>query len=217
MVTEVKTHQILQGLFKSCRTKNLVKGRLVLYEGNEVENIYYIVSGYIKVYTVVNSQEQRIIYIYKAGDVFPLTTYLSGSNIARFFYECMSPVELKAMTSKRFEEKAEGNYELGEALLQYTTSIDQQFLRRVNDMISTSSALEKILSLLNFLMNKFGTGKDQMHINLPISLKDIANMCGLTREEIAKQLVYLKNSGVTYSSHSFTIDKAKLKALKQKT
>jgi CRP/FNR family cyclic AMP-dependent transcriptional regulator len=193
----------------------VAKGTVLVYEGNEVESIYYIVSGYVKVYAVVNTNVQRIIYIYKPGDVFPLTTYLSGSNVARFFYESMCETQIRVMSSRKFEEKVADDYELGEALIQYTSSIDRQFLRRVNDMVSNASTLNKVVALLSFLMNKFGTGKDQVQINLPITLKELANMIGLSREEIAAQLVYLKDSGVTYSSRSFTIDKAKLKALKK--
>jgi CRP-like cAMP-binding protein len=214
-------NKLLINLFEGCKIKGIPKNTRLIYEGDEIKNIYNVVSGYIKVYTVVNSKAQRIIFIYQPGDVFPLTTYLSGSNIARFFYESMGSVQIRAISAKKFEKKIEGNHQLGEVLIKYTTAIDRQFLRRVNDMVADTNALHKVISLLNFLMEKFGHGKELVHVSLPLTLKDIANMCGLEREEIAKQLVYLKDKGVTYgvtySSHSFVIDKAKLKELSLKT
>jgi CRP-like cAMP-binding protein len=204
-------------LFAECKIQPITKGKILIYEGDRVNKIYYIVSGYIKVYMLINSGEQRIVFIYKPGDVFPLTTYLAGSGTARFFYESISPVEVQILSAKQFEKKVKGNIKIGENLIQYTTNIDRLFLQRVNDMVTNSSSLSKVLSLLNFLMVKFGKGKDEVHINLPLTLKDIANMCGLNREEVAKQLVYLKNKGVVYSSNSFVINKAKLKILSKKT
>lgn len=168
-------------------------------------------------YTFVNTGAQRIVFIYKPGDVFPLTTYLSGSNIARFFYETIAPVEVKMLHSKQLEKKLQDNLDMGELLIEYTTTIDQQFIKRVNDMVSNTSPLDKVITLLSFLMNKFGTGKEEVHIDLPVTLKDIANMCGLEREEAAKQLVLLKDNGVTCHSHSFVINASQLKKFKQKT
>jgi CRP-like cAMP-binding protein len=207
----------LKNLFKNHPLKKVEKNKVIILEGDPVDKIYFIVSGYIKVYTVINSGAQRIVFIYKAGDIFPLTTYLSGSSIARFFYETMAPTQMHVMTAKKFEEKMVGNTEAGESLIRYTTKIDRQFLRRVRDIVAPMEPQDKLIRVLFFLMSKTGSGKDEVHINLPLTLRDIANMCGITREETAKHLVYLKNKGVTYNSNSFMINKTKLKALAKKT
>jgi CRP-like cAMP-binding protein len=201
-------------LFKGQAIKQYSKGDVLIYEADQIDHISYLTSGLIKVYTVVNTDVQRIIYIYRAGDVFPLTTYLSGSHIARFFYECLTPSVTRCITTKKFEEKVADNYELGEALVQYTTNIDRQFLRRVNDMVANTDNLSKVSSLLNFLYQKFGTDKAQPVIEIPIGLKDLANMCGLSREETTKCLEKFRSQGIVYSASVLLIDK---KAFKTKT
>jgi CRP-like cAMP-binding protein len=199
-------------LFKGQVTKNLPKGDILIYEADQVKRIYYILDGYIKVYTVVNTGVQRIIYIYKPGDVLPLTTYLSGSHIARFFYECLTPATIRCMSIKKFDEKVLGNYELGEALVQYTTSIDRQFLRRVNDMVSNGDNLSKLMSLLNFLYQKFGADKSLPTINLPLTTKDIASMSGLNQEETINLLRRFESRGVNFSASGLIIDKRAFRA-----
>jgi CRP-like cAMP-binding protein len=196
----------LKKLFRQL-IKSFSKGQILIYEADEIDRIYYNAEGFIKVYTVVNADVQRIIYIYKPGDIFPLTTYLSGSNIARFFYECMTDAELRIISAKKFEEKIMGNYELGEALVQYTTNIDKQVLRRVNDMVSSADSLSKLNSLLNFLYQKFSADRSQTEIILPMSVKDVASMSGLSREEAVRCLARFKNRGVSYSSTRLVINK----------
>jgi CRP-like cAMP-binding protein len=199
-------------LFKGQATKNLPKGDVLIYEADQVKKIYYILNGYVKVYTVVNTGAQRIVYIYKPGDVLPLTTYLSGSHIARFFYECLTPATIRSMSIKKFNEKVEGNYELGEALIQYTTSTDRQFLRRVNEMVSNSDNLSKLMLLLNFLYQKFRDDKSSPTINLPLTTKDIASMSGLNQEETVKLIRKIKSKGISFSSSGLVIDKRAFRA-----
>jgi CRP-like cAMP-binding protein len=206
----------LKKLFKNQRIKSFSKGNILIYEGDQVKKIYYIISGFVKVYTVVNTNEQRIIYIYKPGDIFPLTTYLSGSHTARFFYESMNPATMRCISIKKFEQKVEGNYELGEALVQYTNNIDKQFLRRVNDIVSRGDDLSKVISLLNFLYQKFGTDQSQTNIILPLTPMELSCMCSLSRDETLKQLRKFKTAGVNYNSSSIIIDTAAFRKLKSK-
>jgi CRP-like cAMP-binding protein len=169
----------LKKLFRKQRIKSFSKGQILIYEADEIDRIYYNAEGFIKVYTVVNADVQRI----------------------------MTDAELRIISAKKFEEKIMGNYELGEALVQYTTNIDKQVLRRVNDMVSSADSLSKLNSLLNFLYQKFSADRSQTEIILPMSVKDVASMSGLSREEAVRCLARFKNRGVSYSSTRLVINK----------
>src|SRR5690348_14218953 len=118
-------------LFKKLPVRHLARGQILIYEGDPIDNIYFLASGYVKVSNIQVDGTNRTIFVYAPGDAFPLTSYLSGIGIARYFYECMSDVEVKLMPQKRFEQSIKGNLELGEQLIGYTYELNQEFTNRI--------------------------------------------------------------------------------------
>ncbi|HEX5394933.1 MAG TPA: Crp/Fnr family transcriptional regulator [Candidatus Saccharimonadales bacterium] len=193
--------------------RKLPKGQLLIYEGDPIDHLYYIVSGYVKVYSIMISGSERTIFIYGPGDLFPFTSYLTSSSNARYFYECMTEVEIYAMTPANFEKKVRGNFTIGEALVHYTNMVSQQFLARI-DVLSVNDARRKIIALLAFLIDKCGDGGNPAKICVPLTTQDIANMCGLTRETASVQLSKLRKAGVISGTRNLIINVAKLEKLK---
>ncbi len=207
----------LKVLFEKSRPKNLAQDMIIFDEGDNVDRIYYISSGYIKVYTQVGRGIQRIAFIYRPGEVFPLTTYLSSNNTARFIYECMTPVTLRTLSSKKFDKKVRGNLEVGEQIIQYTRTMDRQFLEQVHDLVTVRDGHSKTIKALMFLVERAGSGNGQVRINLPLDAKVLASICGLSREETSRHLNRLIKKGIIAKSQDFVIDKAKLNAMYQKS
>jgi CRP-like cAMP-binding protein len=204
---------MLDKIFLGKKTFEVDKGKIIVYESHQVTKIYRIKQGYVKVYTVVGVDRRRIIFIYKPGDVFPLTTYLSGQKVARFFYEALSPTTLQYITPKQLENSLKDNLELGEEILHYTFFLDKEFLGRVNSMVSEQDALSKVKTLLNFLCDRTESKANLVTIDMPISHIDIADMCGITAKESLRQLSALRTLGIIVSGDGCTIDRQKLKKL----
>ena len=208
----MKTSPIEQ-LFASSILRKLPKRQIIIYEGDPIENLYYIVNGYVKVYNILNTGTERAIFIYGPGDIFPFTSYLTGSDSARYFYECMTEVEMRITTPEALERKVRGNFELGEALIHYTNSVSQQFLSRI-DVLAVNDARRKVIAMLVFLADKTGSGGTQRRIAVPLTTQDIANMCGLTRETASVHLGKLRKAGILSGSRSLIINMTKLEKLK---
>lgn len=200
-------------LFQDLPVRNFRKGQILIYEGDQVENIYLIISGYIKVSNILNNGSQRTIIIYKPGDAFPLTSFLSGEGVARYFYECMTDVKVKAIPQTDFRAKIRGDLELGEKLIAYTYDMSQQFVERI-ETLSAQSARSKVISLLAYLANRAG-GPDgsKIRLDVPLTSQEIADMCGLTRETASLQIIRLKKEGVVSGRRFLYLEPAKLKKL----
>jgi CRP-like cAMP-binding protein len=205
---------MLDELFLGKKTITLDKGKIIVYEGHVVNKVYRISQGHVKVYTVVGADIQRILFVYKPGDIFPLTTYLSGQKVARFFYETLSPTTLQYITPKQLETSLKDNLELGEAILHYTSFLDKQFLERVNNMVSSKDPLSKVKTLLSFLCEKTGSKANLETIALPLTPSTIASMSGITTKEASQQLEFLESLNIISSNDGIIIDKQKLKKLK---
>jgi len=200
----------MEEIFKRLPSRNLNKGQILIYEGDTIDNIYLLISGYVKVSTLHRSGAQRTIIIYAPGEALPLVSYLSGQGIARYFYECMTDVELKVMPQKAFQDKIHSNLELGEELIAYSYKMSNQFIERI-ETLSAQSARQKIAAMLNYLAVKAGEksgGKTRLKI--PLTSQDIADMCGLTRETASMQLQKMKQEGLVSGRRNLSIDNKKL-------
>jgi len=202
-------------LFKDMGPKRYPKGQILIYEGDPPENIYYLSQGYVKVYHILDSGAERVIFIYGHGDVFPLTSYLSQAGVVRYFYECMTDVEVNVLPSGRLEKKIKDDMTLGESLIRYTYDLNQQFFQRI-DVLSVNDARSKIISLLFFLVNKVGTSAEKSELCVPLTSQTIANMCGLTRETTSAQLQHLREQGIVSGYKTIIVDVPKLEKLSTK-
>lgn len=207
----------IQALFANSSARVLPRRQIVVYEGDKIESLYCIESGYVKVYSAIGEAEQRVIFICGPGDVFPIIGYLAGG-IALYFYETMTDAKLRTVAADRFEHRLRGNFELGEALIRYSTSLNKQFLERIN-MLTVGSAKRKLTSLLVFLANKagsathqtvHGSGSELRRIDIPLTTQEIADMCGLTRETTSLQLNRLRRDGILSGSSYLVVDITKL-------
>lgn len=190
------------------------KGQILIYEGDPVENLYLLLSGYVKVSNILQSGNQRTIIIYAPGDMFPIDALLTEGAAARYFYECMTDIEVRVETQRQFQEKLHDKLEIGEEIIAYATKINQQTAQRV-ETLTAESARHKVVSLFNYLADKAGSEKaGKIQLNIPLTSQEIANMCGLTRETTSVQLLRLKSARVISGRRFLVIDPVKLAKLK---
>jgi CRP/FNR family transcriptional regulator, cyclic AMP receptor protein len=204
----------MEKLFASLPVRKLSKGQILIYEGDPVENIYLLVNGYVKVSNILDNGRQRTIIVYAPGEAFPLTSFLSGFGIARYFYECMTDVEIKVMPQKDMQKKIKGNLAVGEELIAYSYEMSSQFIERI-EILSARSARHKVAALLNYLAGKTGNIENDgsVRLSLPLTSQEIADMCGLTRETASMQLQRMKRDGIVGGARHLLINKAKLARL----
>jgi CRP-like cAMP-binding protein len=198
----------LQGLFHEAQVKRYPKGQILVYEGDPTDNIFLVDKGYVKVYNILTSGVERIIFIYGEGDIFPLTSYLSGARVARYFYECMTEVEVQQIKADTLGERLHNEIAVGEALLYYVNSANQEFFRRI-DILAVNDAKRKVVALFAFLVNKTGGDGPSVTLNLPLTSQDVADLCGITRETASVQLHRLRKEGMIagYKEISINIEK----------
>ena len=202
-------------LFMTGRTRNLPKGQVIIFEGDPADTLYYIIEGYVKVYSILHTGVERIINIEGPGDFFPLTSYLSGSGVVRYFYECMGEVKLQIISAEKLRDKIKGNFDFAQMLVNYSNLKQQRFLQRI-DILSVNNARRKVVSLLAFLLEKTGKPETLSQLSITLTQQDIANMCALTRETTSAQLIRLRREGVISGTKKMMIDTRKLDKLKDK-
>jgi len=200
----------MEAIFKDQPSRKLNKGQILIYEGDVVTNIYFLIQGYVKVSSINVNGSPKTIIIYAPGETFPLVSFLSGQGITAYSYECMTEVELKVMPHQLFQKIIKGNLELGEQLISYAYQMSLQFAERI-EMLSAQNARHKIAALLNYLAAKTGVvSNSKTRLSLPLTSQEIADMCGLTRETASVQSQKLTKEGIISGRRYLTIDDRRL-------
>jgi CRP/FNR family cyclic AMP-dependent transcriptional regulator len=181
--------------FKKGAVRRYGDGQIVLYQGEDTNKMFYIVSGYIKVYDVLASGDEKILMILGPGDIFPVIWTFKGTKSLKYFYETYEEVELKVISSREFKAQADSDFDRAKSLLSYFVDRMNELMLRI-ESIEASSAKHKIAQVLLYLARTHGKkiAKGTYRIRFAITHQTLANMAGVTRETASIQLKELESA-----------------------
>jgi CRP/FNR family cyclic AMP-dependent transcriptional regulator len=171
--------------------RDFYKKEPVFHEGTTKEAVFFICEGLIKTFkTDVNGNEQ-IVNILREGDLFPHTGFFDHRPYPATA-ETLTDVRLLAIPLKAFE-----------AIMMKYPAIAVKVMKVMGDKIrELQTALQeltgqdvqhRIISFLLKLGRMHKKSEDQpVHIHLPITHQEIANLVGTRRETVNRVLNNLK-------------------------
>ncbi|WP_295317700.1 helix-turn-helix domain-containing protein [Roseobacter sp.] len=166
-------------------------GSYLFFEGDEVEWLYQVVSGVLRLTRLLEDGRRQVIAFGYPGDIvgFP-----SGG---LHHTDCDVLVDARLRVFRRSAlESCVGNPELHRQLLQAAlgeiSAMQDHFM-----MLGRKSAAEKLASFLHVLFERVGEETDgKRQIMLPMSRSDIADFLGLTTETVSRTLTQMRKSGI---------------------
>jgi CRP-like cAMP-binding protein len=172
-------------------TTRVRAGSHLYFEGDEVEWLYQVRSGVLRLTRLLEDGRRQVIAFAFPGDVvgFPCEG-LHHADCDVLIDACLQPYRRSLL------EDGRGAPEIHTFLLQATLSeigaMQDHFL-----MLGRKSAVEKVSSFLGVLAQRIGTdiaGCPQF--DLPMRRADIADFLGLTTETVCRTLTLLRGAGV---------------------
>lgn len=188
-------HKKIKSFFDGFRSQKYKKGEILIRADDAPTGILYLESGLVKEYTISKKGEELVVNIFKPGTFFPLTWGINNS-VNHFFYEAVSPVEIKKAPRENVIEflKKENDvlYDLTSRLCR---GLDGMLMRMV--YLMSGSAYTRLITELLLTAKRFGvkdpkTGFTTCHI----TEKDLAAETGMTRETISREMKILKNKKI---------------------
>lgn len=176
------------------------KGDIIL--GNEpVPNgVYYITSGYVKVYTISDDGDEYLHIIYGHGEIFPVIWAYLGATPDGMFYQAISDTVLWRISREWFHKFASTDVELGYELSLQLARQFQVYSDRV-DNLEYKKAIERVAYRLLFLAGRFGRRSgNEVTIDAPITHELFANSVNLARETVSRQLEILTQAHIIRST-----------------
>lgn len=183
--------------FNDSKPRSYAKGQILIYQGEEVEKIHYICSGYIKVYDIAPDGREKLMMLLGEGDIFPLIWSISKSFSSVYFYEVFEDADVCIISRDKFVDLIDSDHTITKQVLRYFINQTSDLMLRI-ECIEASSAKHKVSRVLEYVATAHGKklDEDTYIIGLDLTQQTIANMAGITRETTSIQMQELYESGL---------------------
>lgn len=179
-----------------CTTSNRAQTRLktgsyLYFEGDEVERLYQIESGVVRLTRVLEDGRRQVIAFGYPGDIigFPAQG-VHHTDCDALVDTQLTPISRKALDDSTLDPAL--HTALLKAALHEISAMQDHFM-----MLGRKSASEKVASFLSVLLDRIGdTETSPPVIDLPMSRSDIADFLGLTTETVCRCITALRKAEV---------------------
>jgi CRP/FNR family transcriptional regulator, cyclic AMP receptor protein len=192
------------------------KNQLIFGPGAEPSGVFYVKSGFIRLYLISQDGKEITFNIMKPGSYFSMIWALNNvPNI--YFYESLTDVELLKAPKTEVLKFVESNpgvlYDLTKRTL---SGLDG--MTRLMEALLTGSAYQQISSILLVLVRRFGKKKNahEYIIDIPLTHRVIGTLAGLSRESTSIELGKLTKSKIISQTNHLIVVK-NLKKLEEES
>lgn len=179
-------------LRKNMYLRKYKKGQVLFDEGDIREKIFYLVSGLVR----LEKYDESAFYTYtdyvKKETLFPYGGMFSDEAYHYSAY-AVTDIELYYMPTTLFERTVAENPKQMIYFYHKLSKILESHEKRVQYIV-VSNATNRIIKTLNYLMKELGEhlNPTMVKISYPITINEIANMSGCSRETVGHTIKKLK-------------------------
>lgn len=203
----------LDRFFARSKSLNFKKDEVILRPGDPIPGIFFLKSGFVRLYTVSLRGEELTLLIFKSGDIFPISWSVGGDLLQgqnRYFLEALTSCELKRANRKDFlifiKSKPDALFELASRLSMRLGGL----LTRAESFVF-GDAKSRVASILLLCAERFGRKTDSgIEIGVPLTQSDIASLIGVARETASIEIKKLETKGfISYHGRLLVIKEKK--------
>ena len=170
--------------------KKLRKGEMIFLEGDEGEEIYFIGSGAVSIYTFDKSKKVTLAFL-REGEYFGEMALMKPGLVRSATAETVMPTRLYGLRRIDFQTLIEQDRNLAFHLLDYT----MERLRRANQQIYDLTFLSVKTRIIKRLLH-LAEGYGGSRIPVKMTHQQLADMVGAVRETVSKVLQELQDQGL---------------------
>lgn len=179
-------------LRKNMYLRKYKKGQVLFDEGDIREKIFYLVSGLVR----FEKYDESAFYTYtdyvKKETMFPYGGMFSDEAY-HFSAVAVTDIELYYIPTALFESSIAENPKQMMYFYHKLSEILESHEKRVQYMV-VSNATNRIIKTLHYLMKELGeyTNPTMVEIPYPITINEVANISGCSRETVGNTIKKLK-------------------------
>ena len=174
-------------LGKITQTREVAKGEVIFHEGEPGIGLHFVQSGLVKIIKMNDEGREHIIHILSKGDLFAeVLLFQKGVYPATAIGVEKSVVGVIA--NEELEKEICKSNELALALIKALSHRLQIAQFKIRSLALGNSKGRVARTLLVLLKAKGTQESNQGKLMIPYSRQDLANLCGVTRETLARTL-----------------------------
>lgn len=148
--------------------KRFKRGEVLLPIDQPVVNLWYLVSGYVRQYSISLQGEEFTLNILRPGSIFPLTLALSNQE-NRYYFQALSSVVVKPVMLSFLLGQFQAHSTVAISLMKKLSLGLNQLSSRTESIIF-GTAQEKIVAVLLLLADRFGHNSQNKSNSVSASL-----------------------------------------------
>ncbi|HWB38808.1 MAG TPA: Crp/Fnr family transcriptional regulator [Candidatus Saccharimonadales bacterium] len=205
MLATLKQTAELVDFFRANGVKQTFKkGDLVIRPGDSPPGIFYIYEGLVKAYDITKYNEENLLIIRKADEIFPLIWAITG-NERHIIYQALAPTTTWRIDRKDFLKFMHSTPDALAPVLDMTIEMYRLHGDRILNL-EYRTVRERIISFLLTTSQRFGKNTpDGVLIEVPLRHQDIASSVNATRETTSRELSALERKGLLAARNSFIL------------
>lgn len=173
------------------KQKSYKKGEVIVSQGEPITSFFYVKEGLVKLSTTTESQRTHIISIARPHDYISLLTVFHGKEYA-YTMTAIDDTEICAFPLNTIIDMAIRNGNLAIGLLKKSSKTSDDIIDRFVQNNSRNLRGRIAMTLLDFSQNIY---KSDI-FDLPISRKEIAELIGMTTENVIRILSEFKKEDI---------------------
>jgi CRP-like cAMP-binding protein len=199
---------LIRRFFTMGRSQTFSKGETLLGNDQYPDGVYFISTGYVKIFSISDSGDEYLHIIYGHDEIFPLIWAFLGHTQESVFFEALEDTVTWRLPRDRFLDLIQTNPTLCFAISTQLARQFQIYTDRV-DNLEYKKASERVAYRLLFLASRFGVRSgSKITIDAPLTHDTFANSVNLARETVSRQLELLQDEHIikTLPQHFIIMD-----------
>ena len=196
--------QSLIDTFKQGACLTYKKGEFIIRPGEMPSAVFYIETGLVKAYDITKYNEENLLIIRKADEIFPLIWAITGQE-RDVIYQALAPTTTWQIKRGAFLDFMNSKPDALAPLLDMTIEMYRLHSERILNL-EYRTVRERIISFLLTMSHRFGkTNGEGLLIEVPLRHQDIASSVNATRETTSRELSALERKGLLSNKQSMIL------------
>ncbi len=167
--------------------------------GDKITFVLLIISGYVGQKSTLPSGNEVTLSIFTTNAIIPLSNFMESKKCSHDLFALTHVIAKKAPAHKVLDFILANPDVLEDYFFRFSRALTQSLLRI--ESTAFGDAREKVSGVLYLMAKRFArrTGSTgEMHIDFPLSHKQIAQLIGMTRESVSSVMIALKKENSIY-------------------
>lgn len=164
-------------------SKVFKKGEIILLKDDTPKDMHVIESGLVKVYTITDNGDERLVTFSRDEEDFPVGFSLGIAERSQYFYEAFTNCIIRLVPRNEYLRYLASDIEAMQKRLARLTIMLMSTYSRISALEQTRAS-DKIAQTLLYMADQFGVmlRPYSTQLKLSVTQQEIANSLGLTRE-----------------------------------